>query len=240
VSFDRPFSGIVSNSASQVVVQFTGTTLGSDQNASISALSLIPLWSGAPYLGSGNESASVSFFDQLAQLTMQGYATIGFTVAQLRAQNNELHGLSSPGLLILGSDSIANGNSGSLMMTANRVDGEVTENDTFTNSPFAGGSETSFRNLAIGYFPSMFYYLVTVVSVSRAVVSANMVTNGNLIDGYGPSLYLNDGTVQKAGISVMSNTLAGRMSVAPARNITDSSLDALLLSWNFLNTIVVD
>ena len=88
--------------------------------------------------------------------------------------------------------------------------------------------------------PSVFYYLVTIVSVSRAVVSANLVTNGNFTDGFGLSLYLNDNLVQKAGISVMSNTLAGRMSIVPARNLGDSNLDALMQSWNFLNTIVVE
>jgi len=239
---DQTFSGIVPNGAGQIVVQFTGTTVGSDQNAKISAASLSPLWTGVPYLGSGNESGSVSFFDQLAQLAMQGYANLGFSQPQLRVQNNELHGLTAPGLLIFESDSIVNDNSGSLVMTANRIEGEIVANSTFANIDGAQGAETNLNREAvsvIGYFPSMYYYLVIVVSVSRAVVSANLVTNGNFTDGFGPSLYLNDDLVQQAVISVMSNTLSGRLLVVPGRNINDSTLDAYAQSWNFLNTIVV-
>jgi hypothetical protein len=239
LAYDQVFPGIVPNSAGQIVVQFTGTDLGTDPNAIVSGASLSPLWTGNPYLGSGNESASVSFFDQLAQLAWQGYATLGFTVARLRVQNNELHNLTAPGVLIFGSDSTGNGNSASLMMTANCIDGEVTEDSAFANVAQKDRAGLDAGPSAIGYFPNMFFYLVVIVSASRAVVSANMVTNGNLADGYEPSLYLHDTLVQKAVISVMSNTLAGSASITPGRGINDSTLDAILLSWNFLNTIVV-
>ena len=240
VANNRTFAGFVPNGAGQIVVQFAGTTLGADQNAEIAAVQLSPLWSGAPHLGFGNESGAMSFFDQLLQLGMQGYANLGFSLAQLRVQNNELHGLAASGLLIFGSDSVANGNSASLMMTANRIDGEISEDDDFNSLTGAGQVRGGLNEAIIVNAPSVFYYLVTIVSVSRAVVSANLVTNGNFTDGFGLSLYLNDNLVQKAGISVMSNTLAGRMSIVPARNLGDSNLDALMQSWNFLNTIVVE
>ncbi|HEX8811920.1 MAG TPA: malectin domain-containing carbohydrate-binding protein, partial [Terracidiphilus sp.] len=237
---DKTFTGIVPN-GSQIVVQFNGTNLGSDTNAKIDAAALNPLWSGAPYLGAGNESDAASFFDQLAQLSMQGYVSLGFSPAQLRIQNNEMHVLSATGLLVLGGDNLVNGNSASLMMTGNRIDGEIVENSDFATFGTAqkAQTDTNLAAFAIAFVPGVFYYLVTIVAVSRAVVSANMVTNGNFTDGYFPSLYLNDRAVQQAIISVMSNTLAGRISIFPQRNLNDTNLDAFTQSWNFLNTIVV-
>ena len=240
IADDKTFTGIAS-SGGQIVVQFTGTSIGADNNAKIDAAELNPLWSGTPYLGSGNESDAASFFDQLAQLSMQGYAGLGAAPAQLRIQNNEMHALSALGLLVLGDDGVVNGNSASLMMTGNRIDGEIVENSDFATFGAAQKTHADLNLAAFeaAYIPSVFYYLVTIVAVSRAVVSANMVTNGNFTDGYFPSLYLNDRSVQQAIISVMSNTLAGRISVFPPRNLNDTNLDALAQSWNFLNTIVI-
>lgn len=247
---DQVFPGIAPNAAGQIVVEFSGTTNGTDPNAIVSGASLSPLWTGSPLLGSGNESASVSFFDQLSQLAWQGYANLGFTQAQLRIQNNELHTLSAPGVLILGSDSTGNGNSASLMMTANRIDGEILAdvgNGLGGDGSLLGGDAAQKDRAGevagpsfINYGLNMYFCLVVIVSVSRVVVSANLVTNGNFTDGFGPSLFLNDALTQKPIISVMSNTLAGRTSIVPARNITDSTLDALLRSWNFVNTIILD
>ncbi|MGH9586616.1 MAG: malectin domain-containing carbohydrate-binding protein, partial [Acidobacteriaceae bacterium] len=86
---DSTFYGIAPNSAQQIVVQFTGTSIGSDQNAKIDAAELDPQWTGASTLGSGNESDTASFFDQLAQLAYQGYATLGYSLGRLRIDNNE-------------------------------------------------------------------------------------------------------------------------------------------------------
>jgi Family of unknown function (DUF6519)/Malectin domain len=224
---DKTFAGIAPNSASQIVVQFTGATIGTDHNPKISAAELDALWTGAPYLGTGNESDSASFFDQLAQLAWQSYATLGFSTTQLRIQNNEMRGLTALGVLVLGGDSVANGNSGTLIMNGNHIEGLIE-----LDSDFANFSERS------RYIPRLFAFLVGVIQVSRSVVSANIVTNGDPVNGYGASLYLNDLAVQQAAISVMNNVLAGGMLVSPVRNLFDPNLDAYVQSWNFLNTIV--
>ena len=242
IADDYTFSGIVPNAAGQIVVQFTGTTNGIDHNAKISAAELDPLWTGAPYLGSGNESDAASFFDQLAQLAWQGYANLGFSLAQLRIEDNEMHYLSAPGLLLLGDDSLANGDSGSLMMTGNRIDGEIQASD-FNFAKSANPIEylrASSGVLLTASAPALraFIFLAVIVQVSRCVVTSNMLTNGNPTDGYGGSLYLNDIPVQQAEIAVMSNVFAGGTVIRPLRNLTNTNVDPILLTWNFLNTII--
>jgi hypothetical protein len=242
IADDYTFSGIVPNAAGQIVVQFTGTTNGIDHNAKISAAELDPLWTGAPYLGSGNESDAASFFDQLAQLAWQGYANLGFSLAQLRVEDNEMHYLSAPGLLLLDDDGLANGDSGSLMMTGNRIDGEIQASE-FNFAESANPVEylrASSGALLTASAPALraFTFLAVIVQVSRCVVTSNMLTNGNPTDGYGPSLYLNDIPVQQAEIAVMSNVFAGGTVIRPFRNLTNSNVDPILLTWNFLNTII--
>jgi hypothetical protein len=138
-----------------------------------------------------------------------------------------MRGLTALGVLVLGDDSVANGNSGTLIMNGNHIEGLIE-----LDSEFSTFSERS------RYIPRLFAFLVGIIQVSRSVVSGNIVTNGDPVDGYGASLYLNDLAVQQATISVMNNVLAGGMLVSPARNIFDPNLDAYVQSWNFLNTIV--
>jgi hypothetical protein len=241
---DYTFIGIVPNGAGQIVVQFTGTSIGSDGNAKIDAAELDPEWTGAPYLGAGNESESATFFDQLAQLAYQGYANLGYSLAQLRIQDNEIHYVTNPGLLLLGDDSLVNGNSGSLMMSGNRIDGEL----TFSDYNFAkdAGLDT-FRNVDITTLDTAetlaevlraFAFLVVILRISRCLVTSNMLTTGNPTDGYGPSIFLNDALVQQAEIAVMSNVLTGSCLIVPGRNLASTDIAAVLQTWQFLNTII--
>jgi hypothetical protein len=240
---DYTFANIPPNEAGQIVVTFTGTNIGSDGNAKISAAELDPQWSGAPFLGAGNESGSATFFDQLAQLAEQGYANLGYSLAQLRIQDNEMHFLGAPGLLLLGDDSVMNGNSGSLMMTGNRIDGEIDTanlapgvNGTIGASEFEGDA---FASIGIVGALRSFLTMVVIVQVSQAVVTSNMIASGNSADGYGFSLFLNDAAVLKAAIAVMSNVFEGNILVRPPRVLAVTDYDAFLKTWNFLNTIVV-
>lgn len=222
---DKTFTGIAPNSAGQIVVQFTGTTEGTDSNAKVNAVELDPTWTGTPYLGAGAESDTANFFDQLAQLSMQAYAATGSPVTQLRAQDNDFHNLTAPGFLLLADDSPFNTNTSSLTFTGNRLEGEIPE--PVNTASFVGR-----------FIPNAFYYLVVVLNATRAVVSANQAFNGTPSDGYGPSLYLNDSTLATPAIAVMSNVLARSPLILPTRPIFDTSLDSSVQSWNFLNTIL--
>ncbi len=117
---DKTFANIPATGG-EIVIQFTGTDLYSDQNAKIDATEIDPQWSGNPSLGS-SESELLNFYDQLVQVAQQAYATLDFSAAQLRIDNNEMHYLGGGALFILDDDSLYNQNSGSLMMIGNRLD----------------------------------------------------------------------------------------------------------------------
>lgn len=230
---DYTFTGILPNDAQQIVVQFTGTTLGSDDNAKIDAAELDPQWTGTPTLGTGNESPTATFFDQLAQIAYQGYATLGYSLARLRIDTNEMRSLTAPGVVLLGDDSLVNADSGSLMMTGNRLDGEITVDSEF--AAYTG----DFANIThIAFNPRPFLALVLLEQVARAVFTSNLLTNGNPTDGYGISLYLNSAQTLNPSIAVMSNVFSGNPIILPARNLATADIAAILKSWNFLNTIV--
>lgn len=246
IADDKTFTNIAP-SGGQIVVQFTGTSVGTDTNAKVDALDLIPLWTGAPYLGAGDESDSALFFDQLAQVAWQAYAGLSFSPARWRFEANELQNLTAVGLLLLGDDSLVNGDSGSLMLVGNRIDGQIQVDANFNNLTFNETAATQEAranfvadvptNIAAFYNPRVFYSLVMVNGLSRTVVTSNMVTNGNSSNGYGLSLVLYNNGVQQAAAVIMSNVFAGRFFV-PSRNLNDSTLDAFAQSWNFLNTVI--
>jgi len=252
---DKTFTNIPSNNG-QIVIQFTGTSQGTDANAKIDALSVNSVSSGAPFLGAGNESDSALFFDQLAQLSWQAYASIGASQARWRMDGNEMQGLTAAALLLLDDDNLYNGNSGSLMLTGNRIDGEIYEYNYFGSSAVsrqaaantalktAPKAQTSFvAGAAFGNFyffnPGDFTALVTVSAVSRVVITSNMLTNGNNTDGYNECLVVYNSTVQQAFLTIVSNLFAGYIFV-PSRKLSDTTLDSTLQSWAFLNTTIGD
>jgi hypothetical protein len=256
----------IPSSNGQIVVQFTGTTNGTDPNAKVDALSVVPVSSGAPFLGTGNESDSTLFFDQLAQVAWQSYAAISMQ-ARWRFDSNEMAGLTATALLLLDDDNLFNDDSGSLMVTGNRIDGQIPVQRFFytteASAALAGttaakANTTNIKaqmavrtqpaaisaatlnaaSLTTSFFRlSDFVSLVTVSAVSRAVIASNMITNGNTTAGFGECLILSNSTVQQAFLTIMSNLFGGFISV-PARNISDSTLDSFVLSWSFLNTTV--
>ena len=243
-AYTQTFTNIPSSSG-QIVVQFTGTSNGSDHNAKIDALSVSSASSGAPYLGPGNESDSTLFFDQLAQVAWQSYTSIS-SQARWRFDSNEMQGLTATAILLLDDDNLYNDNSGSVMLTGNRIDGQIQEQRFFAED-LAVTSQTAAKAPAANLteqggivaresFITDFVYLVAVSAVSRAVIASNMVTNGNNATGdYGDCLIVSNSGVQEAFLTIMSNLFAGYINV-PARAISDTSLDAFAQSWDFLNT----
>jgi Family of unknown function (DUF6519)/Malectin domain len=240
------------SSSGQIVVQFTGTSNGSDPNAKIDALSVSSVSSGAPFLGPGNESDSALFFDQLAQVAWQSYTPIssvavlsqfGIPQALWRFDNNEMQGLTATAILLLDDDNLYNGNSGSLMLTGNRIDGQI-ELERYTDARGAVAAETeaaiktqaervvSGSISAFEYDFIDFLALVTVNAVSRAVITSNMLTNVN-----GGCLIVSNSTVQQPLVTIMSNLFAGGILV-PARVFpTTMTLDPYAQLWDFLNTV---
>jgi len=246
-AYSQTFTNIPSSNG-QIVVQFTGTSSGSDHNAKINALSLSSVSSGAPFLGPGNESDSTLFFDQLAQVAWQSYSSISLP-ARWRFDNNEMQNLTATGILLLDDDNLFNDNSGSLMLTGNRIDGQIQQRYYYATKNVAAKSQaaaktraetfTSGGNIsAFDYGVSDFVAIVAVSAVGRAVITSNMLTNGNYSTGsYGLCLLVDNSTVQEPFVTIMSNLFAGYISV-PTRNISDTTLDAYAQSWNFLNTTV--
>jgi hypothetical protein len=243
-AYSQTFTNVPSSNG-QIVVQFTGTSEGSDNNAKINALSLSSVSSGAPFLGPGNEGDSTLFFDQLAQVAWQSYTSISLE-ARWRFDRNEMQSLTATGILLLDDDNLFNDNSGSLMLTGNRIEGQIRRQYYYVADHLAAKSQAAVQtaaetvtsgNISVSdYYVSDFQALVVVSAVSRTVITSNMLTNGDSsIDGYGQCLLVANSTVQQAFVTIMSNLFAGYISV-PARNISDTSLDAYAQSWNFLNT----
>jgi Family of unknown function (DUF6519)/Malectin domain len=245
-AYSQTFTNIPSSNG-QIVVQFTGTSNGSDHNAKINALSLSSVSSGAPFLGPGNESDSTLFFDQLAQVAWQSYTSIS-SPARWRFDSNEMQGITATAILLLDDDNLYNQSSGSLMLTGNRIDGQIERQYYYAAGNLAANAQAATKSRAeaapsetISAFEfnvSGFLALVAVSAVSRAVITSNMLTNGNSITGgYGECLIVSNSSVEEAFLTIMSNLFAGFIDV-PARNINDSTLDSFAQSWDFLNTTI--
>lgn len=115
---DHTFTNLSPDAQGQIVVQFTGTSFGSDPNAKISALAVDPQWGGQ--LPNANEL--LFFYMSLAQLALQSYSGFTFPPARLRVDSSEMQGLGNFGLMVLGRDMLQTGSTSSLMMSGNRME----------------------------------------------------------------------------------------------------------------------
>jgi hypothetical protein len=233
IADDKVFPNIVPNAQAQIVVLFTGTSNGSDHNAKISAVEVDPQWSGAPYLGSGAERELTLFFDQLAQVAEQAFASLTVSTPQLRLTDNEMQALSAAGLLLLGSDSVENANVSSLMMTGNRMDGLVGSGNS---------DDAAFLQLTniVGRAGSPYFsYTATIVQVSRCVVSGNMAMNEQTIRDANRSFCLNDAAVLSAQLMVVGNIFKGSIAVLPLGSASGNTVPYSLDRWNNLNTVIL-
>ena len=124
-----------------------------------------------------------------------------------------MQGLSSPGLLLLGDDSIVNANVSSLLMTGNRINSLI-DRDTKGNE---GGLLSAIQTgkLSVAELEMelvdllLFLFTVSIVQVSQCVVTSNIITSGEL------SFALYDTSVASPQLVVMSNLFKGFMSVSP-------------------------
>ena len=258
IADNKVYANVAPNSAGQIVIQFTGTTDSPDHNAKISAVEIVPQWTGTPTLGS-SEAELPNFFDQLSQLAQQGYANIGFSPAQLRVDDNEMHDLQSTALLILDDDSIYNQNSSSLMMTSNRLDNlgsstvllaqnltdeaaqnriDLSKTDVATQVFEVNTNQLATEEVSAIAVGAREGFLVGILQVSRCVLSANMLTTGTPGNGYTPSLVLDDLPVQQAELAVMGNVFTGRVLIEPERNLNNTNIPPAVATWEFLNTII--
>jgi Family of unknown function (DUF6519)/Malectin domain len=229
VADDKIFSNIVPNSQGQIVVQFTGTSVGKDVNAKVNAVELDAAWNGSAFLGPNSETDSTLFFDQLAQVAEQAYLTASYSLAQYRIQDNQMSALRAAGLLLLGDDNIFNDNASTLIMTGNRIDGRNGSSDfnTFGEAQTFGTankalkigvkSDVSARALPTSeqYFFFYFSYMVVITSVSRAVVVSNIVANEQQGFRFGEALILDDSNVQNPVTAVTGNAIVGNLATLP-------------------------
>ena len=265
IADDQLFANIVPNAQGQIVIQFTGTSFGADPNAKISAVELDPQW--------GTSADGVSgfpfFYSQLAQLAQQGFAGgAPNSSMRLRVDRNEMQGLSSVAVLVLGDDTALTPNTGSLIMSGNRL-----ANSFSFIFAEAHPSETSL----------LFYCTAAILLVDRCVVTGNMILNEGplntatravlhganeasvsalagkvfratigpsakfivvrvsffLDDSAAPSpITLNNNTVPSVEIMVSANVFQGEALVLPDRYPSGSNVPSPMDSWGFLNTVV--
>jgi hypothetical protein len=232
----------IPSSGGQIVVQFTGTDNGSDHNAKISALSLSSVSSGAPFLGPGDETDSPLFFDQLAQVAWQGYTFTGLQ-ARWRFDNNEMQGLTATAILLLDDDNLYNANSGSLMLTGNRIDGQIPLRFPNVRDASAAGTQLTIKIRAETVAAASiltpqedfvyFLPLVTVSAVSRAVITSNMLTNASSSPRTPGACLIVTSSVQEPLVTIMSNLLVGLIAVPARSNVSSANLQ----DWAYLNTL---
>jgi hypothetical protein len=224
----------ISEGTGQIVIQFAAANTTS--MAMVSAVEINPQWSQS-VSNPGSATGFENFYGQLAALSQQGYADLA--PLQMRIADNEMHGLSSVAVLVLGEDQVQNGKVSSLMMTGNQLDSIIQ-----LGPSFAVSAQTSLNLAVLPAASRADYFLVTaaIVSVRRCVVSANLITNewtyGRQKCGATYSIpnrasFLLDDRppLTAAEISVMSNTFQGMIWISPPPNSQATN------GWYFFNSV---
>jgi hypothetical protein len=241
---DWTFNNIVPDAQGDIVVEFTGTAVGSDGNAKIDAVELDAQWNGEWSNATSQNLPAASatnelniFYVQLAQLAQQGFVNAASSPMILRIGSNEMAGLSSPGVLILGDDQVLLPKTSSVMIIGNRVSASIS--GLINRSLFA---DTEVELVAA------FMCTGAIAAVTRCVISSNMFMNESTGkgDALRLSFFLDDGsgapltpTVPPPELMVSANLFQGRISILPARYPSSSSVPAPMNSWNFLNTVTL-
>jgi hypothetical protein len=205
---DQVFANIAS-SAGDITIAFSAAPSSQDHNAKVSAIEIESQWSSdfvSTTLLTGTEIQN--FCAQITVLAEQGFAGMTAMPPALRIDANEMGGLTSSGILLLGDDAVQNGHISSLMMSGNRLAGVV---------------------------PQM--AVAKLDDISRCVVSGNTILNLETKPDYRVSLELDDRTVPTPQIAVAGNLLQGLRKIFPSRYPDDSTLTYPMNSWDFLNTI---
>jgi hypothetical protein len=245
---DQVFIGIPSLNG-QITIEFAGIPGLGDGNAKSAAIQLMPQWSSdfISFINQGLVNSQVddvqNFFLQIMQLAQQGFFVASPVSMQLRVDNNEMQGLGSAGILIIGEDTVQSQSTSSLIMTGNRITTnsqyylktQGTGPAQFTNS---GGEVAGFATFQSPFFSPAFLYFV-----ARCVVANNIMTNGSsairdlalvLLAGR-----LNQPTTltPPPQVTVMSNLFQGRIEVTPSRQDYFPNVPDPMNSWEFLNTV---
>jgi len=210
---DKVFSNIAAVN-NQIVIQF----VGSIGEAKVSAVERDPQWAfpvGVYPGGYGDPRTSEfwNLFRNLFLLGQQAFANLAVLPLQVRVAENEMRGLSSIAVLLLGDDQIQNGKVSSLTMSGNRL-----------NSTSAGFTD--------GF--SIFDSVVATTAVLRCTVSGNEILN----TASRCSLCLANLANLKPGVVVMSNLFQGYTRILPFRSQTDPNVPAPLNNWDYLNTVI--
>jgi hypothetical protein len=234
IADDWTFNNIVPNAEGEIVIQFTGTA-SPDHNAKIGAAELEPQWDGVLPRSLPSSSESFSFYWQLAQLAQQGFVNNLSSPLILRVNDNEMQGLSSVGVLILGDDSVEIPKASSVIMTGNRVDAVIPAPVRIRTSAQTSSSEVYFTCAA------------AILAVTRCMVSANLLVNdaANRFDLRRACFVLDDGTgaplaatVPPPEIMVSANVFQGTVEIEPARYPANTQVPYPMNSWDFLNTLI--
>ena len=131
-----------------------------------------------------------------------------------------------------GDDLVQNPKTSSVMITGNRVDA----------TSLCFGKPGAWL---------CFVCVAAISSVTRCVLSSNMILNDAMIEG-GPEsglrrfcFLLDDGegaplaeTVPPPEIMVSGNVFQGRLAILPARYPSNTRVPAPMNSWDFLNTVI--
>jgi hypothetical protein len=218
VADDKVFPNVLPDAQGQIVVQFTGTFSGSDINAKIAAAEVDPQW-GSP---TTKNNEFTFFYLQLEQLAQQGFAGALANATRLRVDASEMLGLSAPGLLFLGEDSLQTGETGSLMMSGNRLEGTI-----------------AIQSPAYAFLGDLlFVALAGISSLARCLVTGNTLVND--LQGEGRlSLVVDERIPQTPAIMLSGNLLQGRLDVLPNQRYPASlNVPYPMNSWDFLNTVI--
>jgi hypothetical protein len=238
-ALDYVFSNVQPNAENAIEVTFTGTSAGPDPNAKIAAVDLEPQWNGVmpAFFTSGSALAAagpvVTFYYQLCQLSQEAYTIYTSTPLNLRVTDNEMPGLVSAGVLILGNDAVLTPNTSALIMTGNRV----------FNSIAVRFEPTEYDSLGGGAY--YFATTTTIAGVTRCVLSTNMLNNAaGVYDVLGSCLLINDyqgapltATVPAPALIISGNLFKGRLLIYPPRYSENSNVPYPMNSWDFLNTL---
>jgi hypothetical protein len=196
-----------------------------DIDAKIGAVAVDPQWNGVlpSSMQSQNSNEILSFYWQLAQLAQQGFVGALTSPLRLRINDNEMLGLTSTGVLVLGDDQFFNPKTSSAMISGNRVATRLTP--SIASVPAAG--QVSIRD-------ALFYFISTaeISSVTRCVVSSNMIIN----DGSSGALVgrISFRLDEPNGGPLAEILVSGNMFQGVVLNNYPPSMN----SWNVLNTMI--
>src|SRR5262249_41172119 len=131
VAIDWQFRDIVPDTSGQITIQFNSSLSATDPkgiaDATVSAFSIEAQWNG----GSVSSNDVARFYDQLQQVAEQGYVGSAPMTPELRICDNEMHGLSTLAVLVLGDDQVQKTQVSSLMLNDNRLSATIPRQERF-------------------------------------------------------------------------------------------------------------